>query len=203
MGESTRRDALRMMALAAASVPAASLVSCKEEPTPAEPDGALTLAEIACVGAVMARLLPADAESGGAVEAGAPRYLDKALAGYLADKLPLYRAGLAALDRQAGGDFARLTPVRQDAVIAQLEAGKLDGSDLPNGGKDFFGLIRRHTLEGLLADPAYGGNKDYAGWRLIGFPGVQLTFAPAQMALDAKDDREPRGIAEFEGKPWP
>lgn len=207
MGSGTRRAMLRSMALAGVSVPLVSLVACKNGPSadeaPANPDGALTGAEFAAVAAIMARLLPADAHSGGAVEAGAHRYLDKALAGYLKDKLPVYRAALAALDSQAGGSFAKLAPGRQDAVIGQLEQGKLETADLPNGGKDFFGLIRRHTLEGMLGDPAYGGNQDFAGWKLIGFPGLQLTFEPAQMALDAPDAREPRGIAEFEGKPWP
>ncbi len=31
-------------------------------------------------------------------------------------------------------------------------------------------LIQR-TLEGSLADPSYGGNRNRAGWTLIGFPG--------------------------------
>ena len=25
------------------------------------------------------------------------------------------------------------------------------------------------TLEGFLGDPSYGGNKDYVGWKLVGF----------------------------------
>ena len=44
----------------------------------------------------MARLIPADAESGGAAEAGAHVYLDRALAGFHARHLPTYRAALAA-----------------------------------------------------------------------------------------------------------
>ena len=36
---------------------------------------------------------------------------------------------------------------------------------------DFFSMFRQNVLEGMLADPAYGGNKDMVGWKWIGFPG--------------------------------
>jgi hypothetical protein len=32
-----------------------------------------------------------------------------------------------------------------------------------------------------LPTPVYGGNKDFAGWRLVGFPGAQPVFTPADM----------------------
>ena len=36
-------------------------------------------------------------------------------------------------------------------------------------------------MEGLFADPVYGGNKDFAGWRLVGFPGAQPAFSSADL----------------------
>ena len=36
-------------------------------------------------------------------------------------------------------------------------------------------------MEGMFADPVYGGNKDFAGWRLVGFPGAQMVFTSADM----------------------
>jgi gluconate 2-dehydrogenase gamma chain len=33
----------------------------------------------------------------------------------------------------------------------------------------------------MFADPIYGGNKDFAGWRLVGFPGAHPAFTPADM----------------------
>jgi gluconate 2-dehydrogenase gamma chain len=33
----------------------------------------------------------------------------------------------------------------------------------------------------MFADPVYGGNKDFAGWRLVGFPGTQPVFTPEDM----------------------
>jgi gluconate 2-dehydrogenase gamma chain len=36
-------------------------------------------------------------------------------------------------------------------------------------------------MEGMFSDPVYGGNKDFAGWRLVGFPGAQHSFSPADL----------------------
>ena len=41
--------------------------------------------------------------------------------------------------------------------------------------------MRTHTMEGMFADPLYGGNKDFAGWRLVGFPGAQAMFTPIDL----------------------
>ena len=41
--------------------------------------------------------------------------------------------------------------------------------------------MRTHTMEGMFADPVYGGNKDFAGWVLVGFPGAQPLFSPEDM----------------------
>jgi len=31
-------------------------------------------------------------------------------------------------------------------------------------------------MEGFFADPAYGGNRDMASWRMIGFPGARYDY---------------------------
>jgi gluconate 2-dehydrogenase gamma chain len=36
-------------------------------------------------------------------------------------------------------------------------------------------------MEGMFADPIYGGNKDFSGWLLLGFPGAQPLFSHADM----------------------
>jgi hypothetical protein len=35
----------------------------------------------------------------------------------------------------------------------------------------------------MFGDPYYGGNAGFAGWDLIGYPGVRLTVAEAQQAF--------------------
>jgi len=33
----------------------------------------------------------------------------------------------------------------------------------------------------MFADPLYGGNRDFAGWRLVGFPGAQGNFTSVDL----------------------
>mgnify|MGYP001367897051 FL=1 len=42
--------------------------------------------------------------------------------------------------------------------------------------KSFFNVIRTHTMEGLFADPIYGGNRNFAGWRAVGYPGPYYVY---------------------------
>jgi gluconate 2-dehydrogenase gamma chain len=41
---------------------------------------------------------------------------------------------------------------------------------------EFFALLLENTMEGFFADPIYGGNRDMAGWKLIGFPGARYDY---------------------------
>ena len=38
--------------------------------------------------------------------------------------------------------------------------------------RTFWGTVYQTVMEGMFSDPIYGGNRDKAGWKLIGFPGV-------------------------------
>ena len=55
-------------------------------------------------------------------------------------------------------------------MLEVVEAGKAGG--WPEA-KDFFKLVLEDTYEGMFADPVYGGNHCFAGWKLIGYPGAQ------------------------------
>jgi len=55
----------------------------------------------------------------------------------------------------------------------------------------FFSALHKHTMEGMFSDPIYGGNKDFAGWRLVGFPGAQPEFTPEDMRSKEAFTREP------------
>ena len=161
-------------------------------------------AEGAAVDAIVDRLIPADAETPGGKEAGCGIYIDRQLAGpyghfgghyregpFLkgtkqqgdqteATPTEQYRTALAALDAHCrtahdGKVFAQLPDDAKDAVIGGLEQGTLA---LPGGvdGQTFFELILKDAQEGFFADPLYGGNKDMAGWRMIGFPGARYDY---------------------------
>jgi gluconate 2-dehydrogenase gamma chain len=140
--------------------------------------------QAATVAAFTERLMPGAPGKPGARDAAVLNYIDLALAGAYSDLQDFYRRGLAQLDahcREAYKEpFVRLDAVRQDRVIASLEEGTATGFAWPTA-QDFFNTLRTHTMEGLFADPIYGGNKDLAGWRLVGFPGAQAVFTPADM----------------------
>jgi gluconate 2-dehydrogenase gamma chain len=140
--------------------------------------------DAATVMAFTERLMPGAPGMAGARDAGVLNYIDLALAGAYADQQDFYRRGLAQLEafcQQAHqASFARLDAARQDAVIAALEEGKAAGFTWPTA-QAFFNTLRTHTMEGMFADPVYGGNKDFAGWRLVGFPGAQPLFTTADM----------------------
>lgn len=136
---------------------------------------ALSADEWRTVESITARILPTD-ETPGAKEAGCVNFIDKALAAEDADALPLYRAALRELDRvcvaQRKARFAALAPERQDAVLRELETGALPGWSARDAAQEpFFATLRLHTILGFVADPRHGGNRNYVGWRLMGYPG--------------------------------
>jgi gluconate 2-dehydrogenase gamma chain len=141
-------------------------------------DDAATLAAFA------ERLMPGAPGQPGAREANVLNYIDLALAGAYSDQQDFYRRGLSALDaycrKTHGAPFVTLDAAKQDEVVSALEQNKANGFTWPTGSA-FFNTVRTHTIEGMFADPVYGGNKDFAGWRLVGFPGAHAAFTPADM----------------------
>jgi gluconate 2-dehydrogenase gamma chain len=105
-----------------------------------------------------------------------------------------YRHGLASLDAYCRSmhkeSFVHLTSEKQDEVISAMEAGNASGFEWPSG-KEFFSILRTHTMEGMFADPLYGGNRDFAGWRLVGFPGAQAIFSPSDLQSKSAFNRAP------------
>lgn len=115
----------------------------------------------------------------------------------------IYRMGLPRLDALAqqrhGSDFVDLDDDLQDELLAALEDDEDDDvdalfTDFPSS--TFFALVRLHVVEGFLSDPVYGGNRDLAGWRHIGFPGAQRGYSPQEL-MDPDFSREPQSLAHL------
>jgi hypothetical protein len=125
------------------------------------------------------RLVPTDEHGPGAVDAGALGYVEQALAGDYAALLPAYVAGLEALDATTiardGRAFADLDPETQDARLREVE------------GRAFFELVRRHVMEGMFGDPVHGGNRDHAGWQLLGYRGPQREWTAEEQRIREAD----------------
>ena len=154
--DASRRALLQ--AIAAVIVTAATPIGWAGEPT----FSFFRPAEAADVEAVTARIVPSD-DSPGAREAGAVYFIDRALSTFFSRFAAEYRellAGFQAAYRQRHPDaesFASLTAEQQDQFLKGVEQ------------TPFFSATQTLTLTGMFASPSYGGNRNGAGWALIGF----------------------------------
>lgn len=153
--------------------------------------------EARALDAMTARILPSEPDGLGAREAAVVTYIDRAVAGYFHELQGIYRVGLQRLDECCGAGYGRvfadLSNQEQDDVLlaldgmgsnfpvskpaaAVVEADRRDAI-LPR----FFAIVREHTIQGMFCDSIYGGNRDFTGWKLIGFPGAQWGYSAEQM----------------------
>ena len=172
-------------------------------PHPVDPQGWLffTPAEAAAVEAIADRFIPPDPDTPGGKDTGCAVYVDRQLAGPYGRREGLYvrppflkgtktqgpqnaegpaaryRTALADLDKLSGaahaGKFADLTAEQQDDILTKLESGALTQGAADKG---FFETILQDVKQGFFADPLYGGNRDMASWRMIGYPGARYNY---------------------------
>jgi gluconate 2-dehydrogenase gamma chain len=111
----------------------------------------------------------------------------------------IYRRGLGFVDAYAkstfGKNFIDLNAEQQDRILTDMDGGTATGFDGPSG-KAFFTQLRNDTIEGMFSDPMYGGNRDLAGWKLIGYPGAQRFYTPADIK-NPQFTREPQSLAQM------
>jgi gluconate 2-dehydrogenase gamma chain len=185
----------------------------------------LNLDEAQFITAAADTLIPSDATGPGAVEVGVPTYIDRQLAGgygqgdrlYLEGpfsddpapqqgyQLPLtpaelIRTGIADVTahvRATHGKFLHDLPAADRVkTMEDLEKGDVKLASVP--AKTFFNLLLQLVNEGYFADPVYGGNKDKAVWRMLGFPGAGVVFTDKIVAFRNKPYRvEPKSIADL------
>ena len=171
-------------ATAAAEAPPAATAARAATATAAGPPAGplmnLTAHETEILAAMIDRLIPSDETGPGALEAGALRFIDRALSEADSDEAAAYRAGLAALDRYSrysrGAPFLELSPRDQDSVLVDCQIGSATGAGVGFEGSSagFFNLVKSHTWQGTFGDPQYGGNIDFIGWDLIRYPGLRM-----------------------------
>jgi gluconate 2-dehydrogenase gamma chain len=192
-----RRRLLQAAAGAAVALPAGGAAAQQAPQRPAQPAKAYVFfnpAEAVFIEAALARLIPKDETGPGAIEAGVPEYIDRQLAGAWGAGERLYRAGpwhpgtpsqgyqlpftpaemFRAAMRNIDPAFPRMSPRDQDAYLDALQKEKRDLGGVPSN--IFFESLLEVTIEGFFSDPAYGGNRDMAAWKMIGFPGAYADF---------------------------
>lgn len=175
--------------------------------------------------AVTERIFPEDDQGPGAIELGVPYFIDKQLTGAWGinhddytkgpfepqasdthgpqEKLnrgEMFLNGLRRMQEisQEKNDekFINLEGEQQDEILQSFESG--DAKVKGMRSDSFFELLRTTTLEGVYADPAYGGNKDMQAWSMIEYPGPRMGWADE---IENEDfiSKEPQSLRQYQG----
>jgi gluconate 2-dehydrogenase gamma chain len=134
-----------------------------------------------------------------------------------------YRLGLAELEafarEQLHAPFVELAENDQDDVLELMEAFAPPDPDpakaadqrraqqSPEGQAlsdafekptpyGFFSTVLEDAYEGMFSDPLYGGNRDFAGWLLVGYPGAQRAYTPRELTR-GPHRRRVQGLADM------
>lgn len=184
----------------------------------------LTNVEWDFIVAAVDTLIPADELSPAASDCGVATFIDRELAGAYGAGDRMYRqgpfhkgkpgqgyqlpltprqffgAGIAAMNEWSrkthGKDFDRLSPADRTTALKDIDSGKAQLAGLD--GKQFFEQLLQITMEGFFADPIYGGNRNKAGWRMVGYPGLPAVYAT--LIDEYRNKRysvEPQSIGDF------
>src|SRR6266511_4131441 len=206
---------------AEAQAPATAAAPSAPEP---EPLLTLTASEHAFIVAAVDTLIPADELSPSGSECGVATFIDRQLASAWGGGAKMYRSGpfrkakpeygyqLPLTPRQFfaagivatnawtrklhGKDFDRLAAKQRDDALKALEQGKAELVDFD--GKPLFEALLQITMEAFCADSIYGGNRNKASWRMLGFPGLPAVYS--NLIEEYRNKRyvaEPQSIADF------
>ena len=186
-GRQVSRRNLLKSAVSASSVTLIPLVtsSCS---TPIQPSGLVISAEARVIlETFVDRIIPADDNGPGALDAGVVLYINNALANWNSNETDMLVEGLFNLARASrrryDKEFSLLPAANKDALLRDMEDGKIEG--FANSAQ-VFNRLHRLTLEGMFSDPYYGGNQDYAGWDLIGYPGAVMSSTPDMQRMGSR-----------------
>jgi gluconate 2-dehydrogenase gamma chain len=184
----------------------------------------LTEAEAAFLKAAADTIIPADALSPSASDCGVVDFIDCELAGPYGEGARLYRDGPIAQGKPEHGYQLGLTPrefFRQGIAAAEawamhsfrrsfteldesvrhaalqaMEQGTAQFTDFD--AREFLVALITIVMEGFFADPYYGGNRDMAGWKMVGYPGLMADYQAAIETFRGKRYTvKPRSIGDF------
>ena len=191
-----------------------------------EPDTflVLTATEQAFLSATADTMIPTDELSPSGTACGVVIFIDRQLASAWGGGAKMYRggpfqkgkpeqgyqlaltpkeflqAGIAAANewsrRTYGKDFDRLSVADRNAALTAIQDGKAEFKGFSS--RAFFGQLLAITMQGFFSDPLYGGNRDKASWKMLGFPGLPATYADKVDAYQKKRYvAAPQSIADF------
>jgi gluconate 2-dehydrogenase gamma chain len=185
----------------------------------------LTADEVAFLSAAVDTIIPADELSPSGTECGGVVFIDRQLASAWGGGAKMYRGGpylkgtpeqgyqlpltphqffvtgIRAANqwsqRTYGSSYDRLDSARRAEAMAAWEEGHAQFDDFSS--RLFFQRLLQITIEGFFADPIYGGNRDKASWRMLGFPGLPAVYADKieEYRKRRYEVDEPQSIADF------
>lgn len=93
-------------------------------------------------------------------------------------------------------DFVDLDKEDQDEILKKFESAEVEMVTVMSN--TFFNFLLQTTLEGVYADPVYGGNKDMMGWKMKEYPGPRMSWTDK---IDAEDfiSLEPKSLRAYQG----
>jgi gluconate 2-dehydrogenase gamma chain len=185
----------------------------------------LTPQEAAFFAAAADTIIPKDALSPSGSECGVPVFIDRQLASAWGGGDRMYRAGPfvkgtpeqgyqlpltphqyfvagvraanAWCEKTYGKTFDRLEQDKREEALTAMQKGTAEFDDLDS--KQFFAALLTINMEGFFSDPMYGGNRNKASWRMLGFPGLPAVYA--DKVEQYRDKRfivaEPQSISDF------
>jgi gluconate 2-dehydrogenase gamma chain len=202
----------------------ASAAAAASAAAPPEPLLVLNETEHAFIAAAVDTLIPADELSPSGSDCGVATFIDRQLASAWGGGAKMYRAGpfrkgkpeqgyqlaltpaeffsagIAAANawsrKTYGHDFDRLSPDQRVDALKAMQDGKAEFADF--NSRAFFARLLAITMEGFFSDPIYGGNRNKASWKMLGYPGLPATYA--HLIEEYRDKRyvvEPRSIEDF------
>jgi gluconate 2-dehydrogenase gamma chain len=190
----------------------------------AEPVLYLNETEHAFVVAAVDTMIPADELSPSGSQCGCDIYIDRQLASAWGGGAKTYRsgpflkgkpeqgyqlsltpaefisAGIAAANgwsrKTYNVDFDRLDPDKRIEALKGMQEGKAEFVNFSS--RAFFARLLTLTMEGFFGDPAYGGNRNMASWKMLGFPGLPATYANVvEEYRDKRYSAQPKSMADF------
>src|SRR5215467_4526066 len=202
----------------------AASASAAQTSTDVEPLLTLTAAEHAFIVAAVDTIIPADDLSPSGSACGLATFIDRQLAGaygmgarlYRQGPFPkakpelgyqlslnpreFFRAGIESANawtrKTYGKDFDRLSVTDREAALRAIEDNKAPFAGFSS--RMFFDALLQINMEGFFSDPIYGGNRDMAGWKMVGYPGLPATYREeVKTYFGKKYDKPPRSIADF------
>ena len=210
-----------------ACTPEAATTASNAPPAATGPETRLVLTpeEDAFLSAAVDTIIPADQLSPSGTDCGCVTFIDRQLASGWGSGARMYRAGpyvkgtpeqgyqlpltphqffVAGIraanawsQKTYGKSFDLLSPEQRAEALTAMEEGKAEFDAFDS--KPFFQRLLQITMEGFFADPIYGGNRNKASWRMLGYPGLPATYA--DKVDEYRDKRyvvaEPLSIADF------